>query len=288
MAVIPGAESCVCAELVGNSLYVAITDANCRHVCCYNVDKNLWDKLPPLLSGPISNLCTMGDYLYAISSDYKQVQQRYSFTKRHWQSIARIELETYRPDNFSLDRCSYNGAVVVNSKLYVVYQCRYIKLQYWHGHCVHGPDTLTTRRFVVYCFDEEQNRWQRKASLGPVGCHFGSCIFVANNRLMVAGGHCSVDSNGVPVGDPAIVAVYDEQKEEWSPVEQKHIPQNNLGAVEIEGRVYFIINKVPVDSGIRIPPGEVFPVCLGEWENIGTVGEDAALCYLPLKENMKD
>ena len=40
----------------------------------------------------------------------------------------------------------------------------------------------------------------------------------------------------------------------WSVVEQKHIPANNLGAVEIEGRVYFIINKFPVDSGIRNQP----------------------------------
>ncbi|KAJ7311611.1 hypothetical protein OS493_039914 [Desmophyllum pertusum] len=48
----------------------------------------------------------------------------------------------------------------------------------------------------------------------------------------------------------------------WSVVEQKHIPSNNLGAVEIEGRVYFIINKFPFDSGIRIPPGELYPVHL--------------------------
>ena len=30
--------------------------------------------------------------------------------------------------------------------------------------------------------------------------------------------------------------------------------------VQWEGRVYFIINKFPIDSGVRIPPGEVYPV----------------------------
>ena len=66
-------------------------------------------------------------------------------------------------------------------------------------------------------------------------------------------------------------------------VEQNHIPANNLGAVEIKGRLYFLINNFPVDSGIRILPGEVYPVCLDEWENLGNVDEAAILCYAPLK-----
>ena len=53
-------------------------------------------------------------------------------------------------------------------------------------------------------------------------------------------------------------------------VDQPHIPSNNLGAIEIEGSVYFIINMYSflVDSGIRIPPGEVYLVSLNEWENL--------------------
>ena len=67
-------------------------------------------------------------------------------------------------------------------------------------------------------------------------------------------------------------------------MKQTHIPPNNLGAVEVEGKVYFIINNFPFDSGIRIPPGEVYPVCLDEWENLGKVNTNAILCYVPVKK----
>ena len=59
--------------------------------------------------------------------------------------------------------------------------------------------------------------------------------------------------------------------------------------MEIEGRVYFIINNFPVDSGIRIPPEEVYPVPLDEWENLRKVDNNAVLCYLPVRnENLKE
>lgn len=70
----------------------------------------------------------------------------------------------------------------------------------------------------------------------------------------------------------------------WSVVEQKHIPPNNLNAVEIEGRVYFIINKFLIDSGIRIQPKDTHQVNLDGWENITTVSDQAVLCYLPVKK----
>ena len=55
--------------------------------------------------------------------------------------------------------------------------------------------------------------------------------------------------------------------------------------MEVEGKVYFIINKFPFDSGIRIPPGEVYHISLHEWETkeIAQISDDAALCYLPVK-----
>jgi len=58
--------------------------------------------------------------------------------------------------------------------------------------------------------------------------------------------------------------------------------------VEIEGRVYFTINNFPIDSGIRIAPGEMYPVPLGEWENLGIINHSTVLGYLPLKrESLK-
>ena len=56
----------------------------------------------------------------------------------------------------------------------------------------------------------------------------------------MAGGRISWENN-YPCGNAAPVEVCDNANDTWSVVEQKHIPPNNLGAVEIEGGVYFII-----------------------------------------------
>jgi len=85
-----------------------------------------------------------------------------------------------------------------------------------------------------------------------------------------------------PCGGPGSVEVYDEKNNTWSVVDQPHIPPNNLGAVEVEGSVYFIINNFPVDSGIRIPLGKVYPVSLDEWENLGKMAKNAVLCHMPV------
>ena len=77
--------------------------------------------------------------------------------------------------------------------------------------------------------------------------------------------------------------MYDENNNTWSVVGQPHIPPNNLGAVEIEQKVFFILNNFPIDSGIRISPGEVYLVPLDEWESLGKVAENAILCWLPVK-----
>ena len=115
-----------------------------------------------------------------------------------------------------------------------------------------------------------------------------SALFVVNNRLFVAEGCTRSSQSGLVPPGPASVEVYDDGNDTWSVVEQKHIPLNNLGAVEIEGTVYFIINKFPVDSGIRIPPEEIYHVHLDEWENLAQVSDKAVLCYVPVKrESLK-
>ena len=81
--------------------------------------------------------------------------------------------------------------------------------------------------------------------------------------------------------------MYSEETNTWSVVKQEHIPANNLGAVEIEGKVYFIINKFPIDSGIRISPEERYPVPLDERENLGKIEQSAVLCYLHLKREYR-
>ncbi|KAJ7369400.1 Kelch-like protein 20 [Desmophyllum pertusum] len=191
-----------------------------------------------------------------------QVPQRYNFATRQWQSIATVG--TIR-GNYQ----ACNSGAIVHSKVLVLYGNAALRLAgLWHPA-------------VLNCFDPVKNEWEVKA----ITCcpHFGSSLFVVNSRLYVAGG-CIGFHNNLPSGSPAPVVVYDEVNNTWSVVEQKHIPSNNLGAVEIEGRVYFTVNKFPIDSGIRIPPGELYPVPLGEWNNLATINQYAVLCYSASKE----
>ena len=128
---------------------------------------------------------------------------------------------------------------------------------------------------VLHCFNPKTNKWKQQSS--TCHPHYDACLFVVNNMLYVTGGSESSLSTS------ASIEVYDEENNIWSVVEQKHIPPNKLGAVEIEGRVYFIVNKFPVDVGIRIPPEEVYQICLNDWKNLAQIDKDAVLCYMPVK-----
>ncbi|KAL9966182.1 hypothetical protein ACROYT_G024220 [Oculina patagonica] len=262
-------------KLVGNKLFVGGKDASpshyLRHIYCYDTEKNVWENVPHSL-GKIGDLCTVGDYMYAISPyiEYSSVPRRYSFAKRRWQSYA--ELRIPRSDKYCI--CFYNsGATVLNSKVYVLYGSKSRPNSYW---CMMPA--------VLLYFDPVKNKWEQKASTCQP--HFFSTLFVVKGRIYVAGGYTAIDHrSGGPYGSHAPVEVYDEENNSWSVVTQKHIPPNNLGAVEVEGRVYFIINKFPIDSGIRIPPEEVYHVDLEDWDNLAKVHETAVLCYLPVKRD---
>ena len=254
------AGDCYCAETVGGELFVA-TDS-C--IYCYDIETDKWQKHEDPTCRVVKSLCTVGDYMYAISSDCNQVTQRYNFPKLQWQSFAKV--------NVTSSGYFYSGATALFSKVYVLYGHKRSQLGGW-----------LMQNAVLHCFDPASNVWQEKAS--TCRPHFGSSLFVVNGRLCVAGGFDYIDTNNRLCGYPAPVEVYDEDNNKWSVVDQKHIPQNNLGAVEIEGRVYFIINNFPIDSGIRIPSGEIYPVYLGDWKNLGNVANNAALCYVPLKRH---
>ena len=53
--------------------------------------------------------------------------------------------------------------------------------------------------------------------------------------------------------------------------------------MKIKDGVYFVINKFSVDDGIRIPPEQIHNVHLDEWEILTEVGNNAVMCYLPVK-----
>ena len=170
----------------------------------------------------------------------------------------------------NMEKLSSVAATVMNSKIYVIRSYRECER---HLGWVNKPA-------VVHCFGPKYNVWTKLAS--TCHPHFKSSLFVVNNKLCVAGGDIGDYCHRAPV------EVYDEGTNTCSIVHQKHIPPNDLGTAEIEGRVYFIINKFPVDSGIRIPPEEMYQVDLSGWGDLANVKREAVLCYLPVKsENLK-
>ena len=276
-------QSCFCAEYAGNYLYVAAKNQS-NHFVIYRYDtvNNSWGTLPPFRTHKINGLCAVGDYIYAISKT-NRTPERYSLSNNNWEKGAKMSClyEHFTDKELTM----VQAAVVLKYKVYAIRGYLFQK----DGYVVDTGESCgwVAGPALVHCFDPAKNRWERKASTREP--HLGSSLLVVNNRLYVAGGKFSVNTFGRPRDDPAPVEVYDEENNTWSVVEQKRIPPNKLGAVEIEGRVYFIINKFPIDSGIRIPPGEKnYHGSLNEWENLAKVAEGAVLCYLPVKrENLK-
>ena len=256
--------SIFCAETVGSKIFIAGTiknNYNCYAVYCYDLEKNTWKKHSHS-DGELSHLCTVGDCMYAFNSDCTKIPQRYSFSERQWQSFAKVTVGEQTLFN--------SGMAVLHSKVFVLYGKGFYNSRGW---CVQNA--------VLLCFDPAKNMWEEKSSTSHP--HFGSSLFVVNGKLYVAGGTVYSNPNGSLHGNPAPVEVYDQENNKWSIVDQKRIPQNVLGAVEIEGRVYFIIEKCPIDSGMRILSGEVYPVSLHKWEKLRQISIDATLCYAPLK-----
>jgi len=263
------AKSCYCAVTSGNNLYVAGFEwFDGQSIYHFNIEGNVWKKQPHLVGGSINNLCIVDDYMYAISSDLNKFPQRYSFSKCQWQTIAKVGI-------WNCQSFYVNAAIVLHSRVYVLY-----------GRVKLNSDGRRMENGDLHCFDPVKNEWKQKAT--TCKSHFGSSLLVVNSRLYVAGGNVYIDENSKIRGNPAPVEAYDEETNTWSVVEQKHIPPNKPHAVEIESKVYFIINQFPIDSGIRIPPGERYPVYLDEWENLAKIDNNAVLCYLPVKrESLK-
>ena len=277
------AGACYCAELIGNYLYVAAKINRDHVICCYDIVRDIWSTLPPIpgLSGvQIGSLCHIEDHLYAIyksSAPYK-----YNITANHWQSVASSWKALC-----DLNRKTFcnKAAAVYKSCLFVLYGQGNIRQK----NNVHGPTFYCDVSLsILYCYDPKKNVWEQKASTKTP--HFGSSLLVVNNNLYVAGGRCSLQTSSseryghLPAGSPAAIEVYNDQENAWSVVKQTHIPPNNLGAVEIDGRVYFIINSFPVDSGVILPPGEAYPAILDEWKNLRNIVENAVLCYVTIKK----
>ena len=273
MARLVHATRCICAEVVGSYLYVAVTEEHTpgQIMYRYHMVRNVWEKLPRFQNNFIRVGCmsSVSEYIFAISDT--GLPQRYSLAQNDWQSGSKLPYDDQ-------DILVYGTAVSMGSKIYVL-----------HG-CYKEERRRSEKRAVVHCFDPLKNVWLKRAStLYP---HFNSTLFVDNTKLYVGGGWDTVPSelSGYiwSSGGAAPVEVYNEESNSWYVVEQNRIPSNTLGAVELlGGKVYFIINKFPIDSGIRIPPNEVYKISLREWENsLEKIDHTAVLCYLSVKKEM--
>ena len=150
------ARNCFCAKTVGGELFVAIDSS----IYCYDIEADKWETHKDQTCRVVKSLCTVGDYMYAITSDCNEVTQRYSFPKRQWQSFAKVNVTGSLPDN----RYYYSGATVLLSKVYVLY-----------GHKMYNPPRQywQVQNAVLHCFDPASNVWQKKLqpaalTLGPV------------------------------------------------------------------------------------------------------------------------
>ena len=270
------ATECCCAQHVGNNLYVAAKTNKTFVIYCYDIVRNTWGTLPPLPSSAkqIGCLCYFEDHIYVIYQS--SAPFRYNVATNHWQSIAS-----------SSAVCKLSSKTFCNKAAVVYKSCLYVLYGQGRRKLTSGFYFADVYVSALFCFDPKRNAWEQKASTTTP--HFGSSLLVVNNKLYVAGGTCSISTNDPPqpAGSAAAIEAYDEQANTWSVVQQTHIPPNNLGAVEVGGKIFFIINCFPVDSGITILPEEVYPAVLDGWENLGKVDKSAVLCYVPVKmENL--
>ncbi|XP_022809554.1 kelch-like protein 12 [Stylophora pistillata] len=260
------ATHCFCAVSVGDKLMVAARDSLGNCIYRYGTVENAWERLP-YSGGGISDLCVTDEFMYAVSASFDPYPQRYNFAERRWQPFASMETV----NNFNL-----SGAVVLSSKVYVLGR-RETAINF---SSLFGVPSI--KQAELHCFDPQKNEWEVKATTSSP--HLGSILIVVKNKLYVAGGKgIAFDRRNVEFDIPSPVEMYNEETNSWTVVEQKNIPANNLGAVEIEGRVYFIINKFPIDSGIRIAHGSLNSTVLKEWENLGKIDQNAALGYTTIK-----
>ena len=283
MARLVDASKCICAEVVGNYLYVAVEERVSHIMYRYDTVRNVWEKLPPFQNNYFSVGCmsSVNENIYVISNP--GLLQRYSLAQNDWRSGSELPFLNNTDDQ--KEQLVFVTAVSMRSKIYVLHGC------YKEGRDNRGRRLFDPKPAVVRCFDPLRNVWRKKAS--TCHPHFNSRLFVAKNNLYVAGGSATSISNGSQLngrtsrGD-APVEVYNEGINSWRVVEQNRIPSNTLGAVELlGGEVYFIINKFPIDSGIRIPPNEVYKISLREWENsLERIDRTAVLCYLSVNKEM--
>lgn len=225
----------------------------------FQIDTNSWKTLPPMKNARHDfQACMLEDFLYVIGGhedNHTAASERFNFSKKTWQLVG-----------FHAEQGLYGCAQTVhNGYIYSV-----------GGSWAEGGADRG-----VFRFNPAKNEWKKLA--GTTYSHTQACTFVVKGKLYVAGGKTDPPSKRQRGLCPSRhVEVYDEENDRWCSVLQPHIPPNNYGAVEIEGRIYFILGSFAYDSGIRIGDDEVYHVDIEDWEPICHHDTDAVFVYMPV------
>ena len=219
MARLVHATKCICAEVVGNYLYVAVTEERSHIMYRYHTVGNVWERLPRYQCDYfyVGCMSSVNEYIYVFSN--YGLLQRYSLAQNDWQYGSKLPLLNKTDnDQAKLVHCDVT-AVRMRSKIYVLHGC-YKEEKTNHRETKHrGSRKADPKPAVVHCFDPLKNVWKKKAS--TIHPHFNSSLFVDNKKLYVAGGWLTVryeDSFGfvrASRGRPAPVEVYYEETDSW-------------------------------------------------------------------------
>ena len=185
MARLVDATKCICAEAVGNYLYVAVEERSSHIMYRYDTVRNVWEKLPRFQNNYLSVGCmsSVNEYIYVISNP--GLLQRYSLAQNDWRSGSKLPFLNNTDDQ--KEQLVFVTAVSMRSKIYVLHGC------YKKGRDNRGRSLFYPKPAVVHCFDPLSNVWRKKAS--TCHPHFNSSLFVDKNNLYVAGGSVTISEN---------------------------------------------------------------------------------------------
>ena len=233
------ATDCCCAEYVGNYLYVAAKKANDFVNYRYDTVSNSWETLPPVLShvfsqSHIDSLCSVEDYLYAITSGSICVPFRYSSAKNNWQSGASLGFIKKQFDDPN-NRLTNATAAVWKSHIYLL----------------HGLKKAETRNSP-----EERNVSQSNSCTGSL---FGTAssvstglfgptyqtvstarsVFQAGSAQSLCGNtSVSPSASQVWVDKSAVLHRFDPKLNEWKQLSSTCHPHCNSALLVVNNRLY--------------------------------------------------
>ena len=121
MARLVHATKCICADVVGNYLYVAVTEERSDIMYRYHMVRNVWERLPRYQYDYfyVGCMSSVNEYIY-VFSDYGLLQ-RYSLAQNDWQYGSNLPF--LNKTDTDQGKLVHVTAVRMRSKIYVLHGC---------------------------------------------------------------------------------------------------------------------------------------------------------------------